>query len=208
MDAETQKSIFEPFFTTKAPGKGTGLGLSTVYGIVKQSGGNIMVYSEVGIGTTFKIYLPLVDKQTVEDDVVNAVPLESVTGVETILLAEDDEMVRNLARESLTIHGYTVLEAANGGEAMVICQQHEGPIHLLLTDVVMPRMSGKELADQLARSRPDTRVLYMSGYTKNAITQHVIVDGDTPFIGKPFTPDGLAIKVAGVLHPKWECPIA
>jgi response regulator RpfG family c-di-GMP phosphodiesterase len=91
---------------------------------------------------------------------------------------------------------------------MVICQQHEGPIHLLLTDVVMPRMSGKELADQLVRSRPDTRILYMSGYTKNAITQHGIVDGDTPFIGKPFTPDGLAIKVAGVLHPKWECPIA
>jgi two-component system cell cycle sensor histidine kinase/response regulator CckA len=199
MDAATQKSIFEPFFTTKEQGKGTGLGLSTVYGIVKQSGGNIWVYSEVGVGTSFKIYLPLVDERLTEPDAVAAWP-ECAAGTETILLTEDEEMVRKLAREILKTHGYTVLEAGNAGEALAICDKHEGPIHLLLTDVVMPRMSGKELAEQVVKLRPDTRVLYMSGYTDHAIVHHGILDGDIAFVGKPFTPDALVLKVVEVLQ--------
>jgi PAS domain S-box-containing protein len=199
MDAETQKYIFEPFFTTKEQGKGTGLGLSTVYGIVKQSGGNLWAYSEVGVGTSFKIYLPLVDEQVTESGADAARP-ESAVGTETILLAEDEEMVRNLARESLMMHGYRVLEAANAGEALLICQQYKDPIHLLLTDVVMPRVSGKELAEQLVRLRPDMRVLYMSGYPDQAIVHHGILDEDIAFIGKPFTPDALALKVVEVLQ--------
>jgi PAS domain S-box-containing protein len=199
MDAETQKSIFEPFFTTKEPGKGTGLGLSTVYGIVKQSGGNIWVYSEVGVGTSFKIYLPLVDEQVTET-AADEVHYEGVGGNETILLAEDEEMVRNLARDSLKMHGYRVLDAANAGEALLISQHHKGPIHLLLTDAVMPRMSGKELAEQLGKLRPDTRILYMSGYTDRAIVHHGVLAEDIAFIGKPFTPDALVLKVAEVLQ--------
>lgn len=207
MDAETQKYIFEPFFTTKEQGKGTGLGLSTVYGIVKQSGGNIWVYSEVGVGTSFKIYLPLIDEQVTEADADAARP-DSAAGTETILLAEDEEMVRHLTRDSLELHGYTVLEAANAEEALLIGQQHEGPIHLLLTDVVMPRTSGKELAEELGRLRPDTRVLYMSGYTNQAIVHHGILDGDIAFIGKPFTPDALVLKVIEVLEESRLQPVA
>jgi PAS domain S-box-containing protein len=199
IDAETQEHIFEPFFTTKAQSKGTGLGLSTVYGIVKQSGGHIWVYSEVGVGTTFTIYLPLVDEEMTKPDAHVARP-QSFAGTETILLAEDEEMVRNLTAASLSMHGYTVLKAANAGEALLICQQHEGPIHLLLTDVVMPRMSGKELADQILALRADTRVLYMSGYTDQSIVHHGILDDDIAFIGKPFTPDALVLKVVEVLQ--------
>jgi two-component system cell cycle sensor histidine kinase/response regulator CckA len=205
MDAEMQKHIFEPFFTTKEQGKGTGLGLSTVYGIVKQSGGNIWVYSEVGVGTSFKIYLPLVEAQVTEPD-AHAERPESVAGTETILLAEDEEMVRNLARKCLKMHGYTVLEAANPEEALLICEQHEGPIHLVLTDVVMPRMSGTLLAEEVLKLRPDTRVLYMSGYTDQAIVHDGVLDGDIAFIGKPFTPDALVLKVVEVLqqNPKFQ----
>jgi PAS domain S-box-containing protein len=199
MDAETQQHIFEPFFTMKEQGKGTGLGLSTVYGIVKQSGGNLWVHSETGVGTTFKIYLPLVDEQVTEPDVISARPKNSAS-TETILLVEDEEMVRNLARVVLKMHGYKVLEAANGGEALLICQRHEGPIHLLLTDVVMPLMSGKELAEKLFRMRPDMPVLYMSGYPDQSIMHHGILDGDIALIGKPFTPDALVLKVAEVLQ--------
>jgi CheY-like chemotaxis protein len=198
MDAETQKSIFEPFFTKKEQGKGTGLGLSTVYGIVKQSGGNIWVDSEVDVGTSLKIYLPLVNEEVTEAEVEAEHP-DSACGNETILLAEDEDMVRNLVRESLEMHGYTVLEAANGEEALLICQRHEGPIHVLLTDVVMPRMGGKELAEHLTLSHPDMRVIYMSGYADQSIAHHGILDRNISFIGKPFRPDALVLRVAEVL---------
>ena len=166
---------------------------------MKQSGGNLWVYSEVGVGTCFKIYLPLVDDRVSERG-ADAERPENAAGTETILLAEDEEMVRNLAREILTMHGYTVLAAANAEEALYLGREHQGPIHLLLTDVVMPRISGKELAEQFLKLRPDTRVLYMSGYTDQAIVHHGILDGDIAFIGKPFTPDALVLKVVEVLQ--------
>jgi two-component system cell cycle sensor histidine kinase/response regulator CckA len=198
MDAETQKSIFEPFFSTKPVGKGTGLGLATVYGIVKQSSGNIWVYSEVGVGSSFKIYLPPVEGEIAESPAVVTRP-EARARTETILLAEDEEMVRNLARDSLKLYGYQVLDAASAGEAMLIAKEHDGPIHLLLTDVVMPRISGKELAERVGSLRPDMRVLYMSGYTDQSIVHHGVLDEGIAFLGKPFTPDALALKVAEVL---------
>lgn len=199
IDEETAAHIFEPFFTTKEQGKGTGLGLATVYGVVKQSGGGIRVSSKVNQGTSFGIYLPMVDDATSSGEL--PAPRPTKVGVTTtILLAEDDEMVRQLTRDSLELYGYSVLEAANGSDALLVSRDYDGTIDLLLTDVIMPQMSGKELADQLLTSRPETRVLYMSGYTDRAIVHHNILDGDIAFLNKPFTPNSLVLKVAEVLH--------
>jgi signal transduction histidine kinase len=199
MDQDTQKHIFEPFFTTKDVGKGTGLGLSTVYGIVKQSGGDIMVYSEIGHGTTFKIYLPCID-QPVEKVKWVGDTVEKYTGTETILLVEDEEIVRKLICEILTDNGYHVLEAATGKAAMSICETYSKPIHMLLTDVVMPKMGGGELRGFVVKSYPDIKVLFMSGYTDDAIAFSGVLDPDTEFIEKPFTPDDLSRKVREVLE--------
>jgi signal transduction histidine kinase/CheY-like chemotaxis protein len=196
---EVRERIFEPFFTTKEKGKGTGLGLSTVYGIVKQSGGNINVYSEPGLGTTFKIYLPRVEEE--EDNLQwKDLDISLLTGNETILLAEDEQSVRELAGRILRDRGYQVYEAHDGKDALGMVQGHpERKIHLLLTDVVMPGMSGKNLADCLKLSMPDIKVLFISGYTDNAIVHHGVLDKGVNFIQKPFSMESLARKVRGVL---------
>jgi len=196
---EVKERIFEPFFTTKEKGKGTGLGLSTVFGIIQQSGGNIWVYSEPGLGTTFKIYLPRIEEDT-ESLKPSAVSTKSLQGSETILLVEDEEIVRKLACTILQKNGYEVLEAPNGEEALRIVQGQNGnPIHLLVTDVVMPGMSGRQLADRLERVRPGTKVLFMSGYTDDTIVHHGVLDPGIAYIQKPFTPDALASKVRDIL---------
>jgi PAS domain S-box-containing protein len=192
MDAETRAHIFEPFFTTK--GLGTGLGLATVYGVVKQSGGYIWVYSELGQGTTFKVYLPRLEEGAAVP-VFPRVPAEAQRGYETVLVVEDEDGVRELAREFLERHGYTVLTARSGPDALALAQQRPGPIHLLITDVVMPGMSGRELAEKMAQLRPELRVLFMSGYTDDAIVQHGILDRGTALLQKPFTRASLAAKV-------------
>jgi two-component system, cell cycle sensor histidine kinase and response regulator CckA len=197
MTPETRGRIFEPFFTTKEKGKGTGLGLSTVYGIVKQSGGYVWVYSEVGRGTTFKIYLPRVDAPA-EDLQLPPAP-DSVAGTETILLAEDDPMLRPLAKGLLEKLGYTVIDAENAATALEAARNHAGPIHLLVADVVMPGASGRELARQFEQTRPATRVLYVSGYTDDAIVHHGMLEPGLNFLQKPFTPAALARKVREVL---------
>jgi signal transduction histidine kinase/CheY-like chemotaxis protein len=203
MDAETQKRIFEPFFTTKEVGKGTGLGLATVYGIVKQSGGNIWVYSEPGQGTTFKVYFPRVNDAA--ERLRGTGELKAILrGTETVLLVEDEAIVREMTRSVLEESGYQVLEAADGARALEICREHGRHIDIMVTDVVMPGMSGRELAERVADLRPETKVLYMSGYTDDAIVHHGVLDQGMAFIEKPFTPDTFAHKVREVLNSEEE----
>ncbi len=199
MDEQTRSRVFEPFFTTKGPGKGTGLGLATVYGIVKQSGGDIKLYSECGRGTSFKIYLPRVAEPTILPAEPRTTPTTAPRGDETVLLVEDEPEVRDLAREILEASGYRVLQACDPHEAVLVAERHAGAIHLLLTDVIMPRQSGRALAERLRPLRPELQVLYMSGYTNEAIIRHGVLEPDTVFIQKPFTPTALGQKVRETL---------
>ena len=197
MDRKTQAQIFEPFFTTKELGKGTGLGLSTVYGIIKQSNGHVGVYSEPGRGTTFKIYLPRVGDATAP---ASPEPARSTSGgSETILLVDDDEEIRDLAREILGSEGYTVLLAEHPDEALRASDRHPATIHLVIADVVMPGMSGPQLLERLKVSRPDLRVLYMSGYADGAMLQHGVLEAGRAFLPKPFTRQSLRGKVREAL---------
>jgi two-component system cell cycle sensor histidine kinase/response regulator CckA len=198
MDQATQARLFEPFFTTKGSGKGTGLGLSTVFGIVKQSGGSVEVYSEPGRGTSVKVYLPRIDQPAAIE--AQDERKKVARGSETILLVEDDEMVRTLVRETLLREGYRILDAPGPIEAKKISEQHKGPIQMMITDVVMPKINGRDLADQLTSKRPDMRVLYMSGYTDNAVLNSGILEKEVAFLQKPFTPTSLTEKVREVLE--------
>jgi PAS domain S-box-containing protein len=198
MDAETQSHIFEPFYTTKERGKGTGLGLATVYGIVKQSGGYISVYSEKGVGTTFKMYFPRVEKELTPDPGKGGQP-KAAGGEETILLVEDEEAVRVAAREFLRMKGYTVLEAAESAEALRVHAQHGDRVHLLVTDIVMPGGTGRELAEKLRRLDPRLHVLYISGYTGGSVGSMAGLEPGSSFLQKPFALESLARKVRDVL---------
>jgi signal transduction histidine kinase/ActR/RegA family two-component response regulator len=200
MDENTKAHAFEPFFTTKAQGRGTGLGLSTVFGIVRQSGGGVDIYSALGKGTSAKVYLPRIDQQEVIESPEQHE--QSRKGSETILVAEDDEMVRSLVKETLMRQGYEVLDAASPLEAQKIADSHRGLIHLLITDVVMPKINGRDLATRLARRRPQMKVLYMSGYTDGAVVNNGILRKEVAFLQKPFTPAALAGKVREVLEGK------
>jgi two-component system cell cycle sensor histidine kinase/response regulator CckA len=199
MDSATRQHIFEPFFTTKARGKGTGLGLATVYGMVKQSGGDIWVYSEPGQGSTFKLYFPRVAER-VATDAGATMRIESRDGNETILLVEDEKAVRELTARMLKQLGYSALAAASGVEAIEISRSYSGHIALLLTDVVMPQMSGRQVADALVGNRPGLKVLYLSGYTENAVVHHGVLEPGVDFLPKPFTREVLGQKIREVLE--------
>jgi PAS domain S-box-containing protein len=198
MPPEVCARIFEPFFTTKGPGKGTGLGLATVYGIINQSGGHLAVSSKVGVGTTFKVFLPRVE-QKVEESIAASENRASPRGTETILLVEDEDGVRDLTRHVLVGCGYTVLEASNGKQAIQIAVEHHEAIHLLVTDVVMPEVGGRIVAEQVVARHPEVRVLYVSGYTDDAVIRHGVLRKGVNFLQKPFSPVVLAVKVREVL---------
>lgn len=198
MDDETKAQIFEPFFTTKEPAKGTGLGLANVHSVVEQIGGKILVYSELGIGTNFKIYLPRERAVTNVDSQAPPTAVPAVCG-ETILVVEDEGVVCSVVKRILSGAGYTVLSASNGSEALLVCEKHKEPVHLVLTDVIMPKMSGPELVERLRAFQPELKVLYMSGYTDNAIAQYRVLERGTPFIAKPFNAKDLKRKVRKVL---------
>jgi two-component system cell cycle sensor histidine kinase/response regulator CckA len=199
MTPEVQSRIFEPFFTTKEVGQGTGLGLATVYGIVKQAHGYVWVYSEPGHGTTFKIYLPRIEASEAPAEAPTARRGAVSRGAETILLVEDDQAVRMVARRILACWGYTVLEAVTGAEALLIVERQGSEIDLVLTDMVMPEMSGPELASVLRERHPALRVLFMSGYSRNVLQQKRVFGAGSAYLEKPFTPEGLAAKVREVL---------
>jgi two-component system, cell cycle sensor histidine kinase and response regulator CckA len=203
MDEETRSRIFEPFFTTKAIGQGTGLGLSTVYGIVKQSGGFVWVYSEPDEGSVFKIYLPAAEALP-QDEPPSEPQVTPEGGSETIVVIEDEDVVRNLASRGLRDHGYEVLEARNGAQALAYIKQHPGTVDLVISDVVMPEMGGRELGESLARVEPGLLVLFMSGYTGEDVVQRGLLDPGAPFQQKPFTPGGLATKVRAMLDQHYQ----
>jgi CheY-like chemotaxis protein len=198
MDAETQSHIFEPFFTTKEAGKGTGLGLATVYGIVKQCGGAIAAYSEPGRGTTFRVYLPRAD-QPIEETGRQADPRTSMNGTETVLVVEDDGEVRKLICEILRAKGYQVLESTKGDEAIAIARTFQGPLQLVVADVVLPEMSGPDIVRRVQEAKPGIRALFISGYTDEAVLRHGMVEPGVTFLSKPFMPEDLARKVREVL---------